>query len=70
MRALEESAALECRLAHLAHQANLRKDRLAADRYIDIAEEREAQAGTIWRILLSEELCTETREWPHRSGGL
>ena len=51
-RSLEESAHLERRLAHMAM---LRKDTIAAARFSDIADGREAQAETIRRILLSEE---------------
>ena len=52
VRSLEESAGLERRLAH---QALLRNDRVSADRFEDIASGRETHAGTIRRMLLSEE---------------
>jgi len=46
----------ECGLERrLAQQAILRKNRASADRFNDIAAEREAQAATIRQMLLSEE---------------
>lgn len=52
LRSLEESAALERRLAH---QAALRNDPASAARFNEIASGREQQALTIRRMLLSEE---------------
>jgi two-component system chemotaxis response regulator CheB len=52
VRSLVESAQLERRLAD---QATLRKDPVTADRFSDIARDREVQASTIRNMLLSSE---------------
>ena len=71
MRALEESAQLE---RQLADRATLRNDRVTADRFNDIARDREVQASTIRNMLLwgekQDDSSVSEERIMDRSGGI